>query len=152
MQCLSYKEINSKISGAKCWPFCFSCNVLKNIVINSYGTSQNMHMITILCMLLSFDCSSTHEVTLRYQMSSNGNIFHVTGHLCGEFTGPGQFPTQRPVTWSFDVVLDLHLKKRLSKQWWGWWLEMLLHPLWSHRNVVESYEDFSSRNRHLWYG
>ena len=30
--------------------------------------------------------------------SSNGNIFRVTGHLCGEFTGPGEFPTQRPVT------------------------------------------------------
>ena len=23
--------------------------------------------------------------------SSNGNIFRVTGHLCGEFTGPGVF-------------------------------------------------------------
>ena len=35
--------------------------------------------------------------------SSNGNIFHVTGPLCGEFTGPGEFPAQRPVTRSFDV-------------------------------------------------
>ena len=26
--------------------------------------------------------------------SSNGNIFRVTGQLCGEFTGPGEFPTQ----------------------------------------------------------
>ena len=24
----------------------------------------------------------------RYTTSSNGNIFRVTGHLCGEFTGP----------------------------------------------------------------
>ena len=24
--------------------------------------------------------------------SSNVNIFRVTGHLCGEFTGPGEFP------------------------------------------------------------
>ena len=24
--------------------------------------------------------------------SSNGNIFRVTDHLCGEFTGPGEFP------------------------------------------------------------
>ena len=29
---------------------------------------------------------------------------------------PGEFPTQRPVTRSFDVFLDLHLNKRLSKQ------------------------------------
>ena len=48
--------------------------------------------------------------------SSNGNIFRVTGPLCGEFTGPGEFPTQRPVTRSFDVYFDLRLNKRLSKQ------------------------------------
>ena len=35
--------------------------------------------------------------------SSNGSIFRVNGPLCGEFTGPGEFPTQRPVTRSFDV-------------------------------------------------
>ena len=32
--------------------------------------------------------------------SSNGNIFRVTGHMSGEFTGPGESPTQRPVTQS----------------------------------------------------
>ena len=52
--------------------------------------------------------------------SSNGNIFRVTGPLCGEFTGPGEFPPQRPVTRSFDVFFDLRLNKRLSKQPWGW--------------------------------
>ena len=41
--------------------------------------------------------------------SSNGNIFRVTGPLCGEFTGPGDFPVQRPVTRSFDVFFDLCL-------------------------------------------
>ena len=39
--------------------------------------------------------------------SSNGNIFRVTGPLCGEFTGTGEFPTQRPVARSFDVFFDL---------------------------------------------
>ena len=39
--------------------------------------------------------------------SSNGNIFRVTGPLCGEFTGPGDFPAQRAVTRSFDVFFDL---------------------------------------------
>ena len=48
--------------------------------------------------------------------SSNGNIFRVTGLLCGEFTGPSEFPAQRPVTRSFDVFFDLHLNKQLSKQ------------------------------------
>ena len=32
-------------------------------------------------------------ITLTIMMtSSNGDIFRVTGHLCGEFTGPGEFP------------------------------------------------------------
>ena len=60
--------------------------------------------------------------------SSNGNIFRVTGPLCGEFTGPGEFPAQRSVTRSFDVFFDLRLNKRLRKQSWGWWL-------WRHCNV-----------------
>ena len=51
--------------------------------------------------------------------SSNGNIFRVTGHLCREFTGPGEFPAQRLVTRSFDGFFDLRLNKRLSKQSWG---------------------------------
>ena len=67
--------------------------------------------------------------------SSNGNIFRVTGPLCGEFTGPGEFPTQRPVTRSFDVYFDLRLNKRLSKQSWGWWFETLSRSLWRQRNV-----------------
>ena len=68
--------------------------------------------------------------------SSNGNIFRVTGHLCGEFTGPGDFPAQRPVTWSFDVFFDLSLHKRLSKQSWGWWSETPSSSLWRHRNAA----------------
>ena len=68
--------------------------------------------------------------------SSNGNIFRVTGPFCGEFTGPGEFPTQRPVARSFDVYFDLRLNKRLCKQSWGWWFETLLCPLWRHSNDV----------------
>ena len=68
--------------------------------------------------------------------SSNGNIFRVTGHLCGEFTGPGEFPTQRPVTRSFDVFFDLRLNKRLSKQSWGWWFETPSWSLWRQCNAI----------------
>ena len=49
--------------------------------------------------------------------SSNGNIFSVTGHLCGEFAGHRRIaPAQRPVTEMFDVSIDLRLNTRLSKQ------------------------------------
>ena len=76
--------------------------------------------------------------------SSNGNIFRVTGPLCGEFTGPGEFPAQRPVTRSFDVFFDLRPNKRLSKQPWGWWFETPLWSLWRQCNsmgvqILDSY-------------
>ena len=71
---------------------------------------------------------------IHMMMSSNGNIFRVTGPLCGEFTGPGEFSAQRPVTRSFDVFFDLRLNKRLSKQPWGWWFETPAWSLWRHRN------------------
>ena len=69
-------------------------------------------------------CSCVFHLLCWPMMTSlNGNIFRVTDPLCGEFTGPGDFPTQRPVTRSFDVFFDLRLNKRLSKQPWGWWYE-----------------------------
>ena len=49
---------------------------------------------------------------------------------------PGEFPTQRPVTRSFDVFFDVRPNKRLSKQSWGWWFETLSPSLWRHRNVL----------------
>ena len=73
-------------------------------------------------------------ISITMMTSSNGKIFRVTGPLCGEFTGPGEFPTQRPVTRSFDVFFDLRLNKRLSKQPWGWWFETPSWSLWRHRN------------------
>ena len=67
--------------------------------------------------------------------SSNGNFFRVTGHLCGEFTGPRWIPRTKASDASFDVFFDLRLNKRLSKQSSGWWFETLSHPLWRHCNA-----------------
>ena len=75
------------------------------------------------------------NVIYSMMTSSNENIFRVTGHLCGESTGPRWIPVQRPVTRSFEVFFDLHPNKRLSKQWWGWWFETPSSPLWRHRNA-----------------
>ena len=69
-------------------------------------------------------CSATMSHSLAMMTSSNGNIFHVTGPLCGEFTwSPGNSPHKGPVTLSFDVFFDLHLNERLSTQSWGRWFE-----------------------------
>ena len=50
--------------------------------------------------------------------SSNGDIFRIAGPLCGELTGPGEFPAQRPVTRSFDVFFDLRPNKRVEGRSW----------------------------------
>ena len=92
----------------------------------------------MVCLLRSDGCVPKITMPLTHMnimmTSSNGNIFRVTGPLCGEFTGPGEFPTQRPVTRSFDVFFDLPLNKRLSKQPWGWSFETPSWSLWRHRN------------------
>ena len=43
--------------------------------------------------------------------SSNGNIFRVTGFCAGNSPVTGEFPSQRQVTWSFEVFFDLRLEQ-----------------------------------------
>ena len=67
----------------------------------------------------------------RHQMET----FSALLALCaGNSPVPGEFPTQRPVTRSFDVYFDLRPNKRLGKQSWGWWFQTLSWSLWRHRN------------------
>ena len=63
----------------------------------------------------------------------------------------GEFPSQRPVTWSFDVFFDLRLNKRLSKQPWGWWLEMTSRSLWRRCNVASRDVSLISLYPWLWH-
>ena len=66
--------------------------------------------------------------------SSNGNIFRVTCHLCGEFSGHRWIPHTKAsdaALWYF-----LNLNKQLSKQSWGWSFETPSRPLWRHCNEV----------------
>ena len=72
-----------------------------------------------------WNCNGTNMMT-----SSNGNIFRVTGQLCGEFNG--EFLAQRTVTRSFDIFIVLHLNKRLSKESWSCWFETPSITLWHH--------------------
>ena len=103
-------------------------------------------------MQASAGCLISIGIPIMIMMtSSNGNIFHVTGPLCGEFTGPGEFPTQRPVTRSFDVFFDLRLNKRLSKQSWGWWFEPPSWSLWRHRNDDKTVMIGTHRNSYYKY-
>ena len=96
------------------------------------------HSAVNLCKILLFRMIIHHVFCNDWKVimmtSSNGNFFRVTGPLCGEFTGPGEFPTQRPVTQSFAVFFDMRLNKRLSKQQWSWWFETPSWSLWRNGN------------------
>ena len=52
----------------------------------------------------------------KMMTSLNVNIFRVSGPVCGEFPFIGEFPSKRPVMQSFDVLFDMRLNKRFSKQ------------------------------------
>ena len=65
--------------------------------------------------------------------------FSVLLALCvGNSPVTGEFPSQRPVTYSFDVFFDLRLNKWLSKQLLGWWFETSSCSLWRHCNNLFS--------------
>ena len=77
--------------------------------------------------------------------SSNGSIFRVTGLCVRNSPVTAEFPSQRPVTRSFDVFFDLRLNKRLSKQSWGWWFETPSRSLWRHCNTL-----YHTTHQYLW--
>ena len=61
---------------------------------------------------------SIHNPCWCHQMKT----FSASLTLCaGNSLVTGEFPSQRPVTRSFDVFCDLYLNKQLSKHSWGWW-------------------------------
>ena len=64
--------------------------------------------------------------------SWNGNIFRVTGHLCGEIPGPRWIP--RTKASDAELWCFLWSASELSKQSWGWWFETPSCSLWRHPN------------------
>ena len=70
----------------------------------------------------------------RHQMETFSALLAI---CAGNSPVPGEIPTQKPVTRSFDVFYYLHLNKRSRKQSWGWWFETLSRPLWCHCSVWE---------------
>ena len=82
-------------------------------------------------------CASVCQRFINHMMkSSNGNIFCVAGHLCGEFTGNRWIPHTKASDaelWCFFFICT-RIDGWLRKQWWGWWFETLSCPLWRHCN------------------
>ena len=73
----------------------------------------------------------------RHQMETFSALLAI---CAGNSPVPGEFPTQRLVTRSFDVYFDLRPNKWMSKQSWGWWFETLSCSLWRQRNDQSKYD------------
>ena len=79
---------------------------------------------------------SINQITWRrHQMET---FCAVTALCVGNSPVTGEFPSQRPVTRSFDIFFDLGLNKRLSKQQQSKrrWFETPWRSLWRHRNEM----------------
>ena len=70
----------------------------------------------------------------RHQMEAFSALLAI---CAGNSPVTGEFPAQRPVTWSFDVFSLIYAwsNRRFSKQWWGCWFETPSHSLWRHCNA-----------------
>ena len=76
-------------------------------------------------------CTTSTTPWWRHQMET----FSALLALCaGNSPVTGKFPSQRPVTWSFDVFFDLRLNKRLSEQSRRRWFQMQSRSLWRQCN------------------
>ena len=106
----------------------------------------------VLCIILKWHWHFCSPTALYSMMtSSKGNIFRVTGPLCGEFT---QFPAQRPVTRGFDDFFDREAgdlrRQRVhydvivmnrSHRWTDWYCYMYM-SVQCHRSIISTCEDF----------
>ena len=88
--------------------------------------------ITLTLSTLTLPCYIDAVVTWwRHQMET----FSASLALCaGNSPITGEFPSQMPVTRSFDVFFVLRSNKRMSKHAWGWWFETPSRSLWRHCN------------------
>ena len=69
----------------------------------------------------------------RHQMETFSALLALRA---GNSPVTGEFPSETPVSRSFDVFFDLRLNKQLSKKSRGWWFEAPSHQLWCHSNVI----------------
>ena len=83
----------------------------------------------IVMIITSIFTAFAESTWRRHQMET---FFALLAICAGDSPVPDEFPTQRPVTRSFEVFFDLRLNKRLSKKSWGWWFETLnaTRPHW----------------------
>ena len=86
-------------------------------------------------------CHFTPKSGWHHQMEA----FSASMAFCaGNSPVTGEFPSQRPVTRSFDAFYDLRRNKRLNKQSWGWWFETPSRLSWRQCNATTYWVSNSS--------
>ena len=121
-----------KMSSGKWRPFCLGLNVLTGLLRDNHKRDMRPSVV----YHESASQTGGNDEQLYMMTSSNGNIFRVTGHLCGEFTGPWWIPRTKASDEELWCFLWSASHKRLSKQSPGWWFETPSRPLWRHCNEL----------------
>ena len=112
------------------------CNVAVIFVLSPISTYEVGKLYSQFCIIPWYAspcfglCSYVHT-WWRHQMET---ISALLALCAGNSPVTGEFPSQRPVTRSFDVVFDLRLNKRLIKRSRRWWFETPSRSLWRHCN------------------
>ena len=111
------------------------CNVISHTVLKLLRQSINRNLYSQETPHISPSWTSYGVSLVRTWWHHQMETFSALLAICaGNSPVPGEFPTQRPVTRSFDVFFDLGPNKQLSKHWWCWWFETPSRPLWCHCN------------------
>ena len=110
----------------------YPCSVLNHVSLGIVVFNLMLCCIVLWLYTTLLVCTKDEvQPWWRHQMKTFSALLAI---CAGNSPVPGEFPSQWPVTRSFDVFFDLRLNKRLSKQSWGWWFETLSRPLWRHCN------------------
>ena len=124
-----------------CWlkVFHIGLNINLRIVLKCTWISGLLKVHSLISPLRKFQLSQrhvcwTHRIIFSWWRHQTGTFSCYWHFVRGIHRSPVNSP-QRPVTRSFGVLFDLHLKERWSKHSWCWWLETPSYPLWRHSNA-----------------
>ena len=156
--CASQVDYIGQHYYSSCSYFIYNCNLISNYYVCQRNTRFAWYLNSLRCKdtmwwhrimrklaQVMASCLTTPSHYLNYSRWRHQMVtFSALLAICaGNSPVPGEFPTQRPVTRSFDVYFDLRPDKRLNNQSWGWWFETLSHSLWRHRNVLTCNQRYS---------
>ena len=110
------------------------CAAADTLRTHTWYKILHIHNITKLWLpgLMSFKWQKGSPLMMTWWRHQMETFSALLAHCAGNSPVTGEFPSQRPVTPSFDIFFNLRLKKRLSKQSWGWLFETQSRPLWRH--------------------